>query len=184
MTHLTVYADDAPGQPLLRTDDRAAMAAELARIGVRFERWDSPVAIGPDAAAETILAAYKPYLDGLMGATGAGSADVIKLTPDHPQAAALRAKFLSEHTHSEDEIRFFVAGGGNFVLHVDGRVFDASCSQGDLIGVPAGAKHWFDAGVAPSFTALRVFTDVSGWVAEYTGDSIAERFPARPSFAA
>ncbi len=184
MTHLTVYADDKPGQPILSTDDRAAIAAVLAKLGVRFECWDSPVVIGPEDAPETILAAYKPYLDGLMGATGAGSADVIKLTPDHPQAAMLRAKFLSEHTHSEDEIRFFVAGGGNFVLHVDGRVFDAYCSAGDLIGVPAGAKHWFDAGVAPSFTALRIFTDVSGWVAEYTGDIIAERFPARPSFAA
>jgi 1,2-dihydroxy-3-keto-5-methylthiopentene dioxygenase len=136
------------------------------------------VTLAPDASAEAILAAYRPYLDGLMGETGAGSADVLKLTPDNPNAAALRQKFLSEHIHTEDEIRFFVHGCGNFIMHVDGQVYDAHCVQGDLISVPAGTKHWFDAGEAPCFTALRVFSDPSGWVAHYTGEAIAERFPA------
>jgi len=112
---------------------------------------------------------------GYLGA--AGSADVISLTPEHPQKDAMRAKFLQEHTHTEDEIRFFVRGGGNFVLHVDGKVWDARCEQGDLISVPGGAKHWFDAGTEPRFTALRVFLDTSGWVPHYTGDDIAARFP-------
>jgi len=177
MSRLTIYADSQPAVPTLRTEDPAVIAAELGRIGVRFARWDSPVTLTPDDPAETILAAYKPYLDELMGTAGAGSADVIKLTPDHPQAGALREKFLSEHTHSEDEVRFFVHGSGNFILHVDGQVFDAHCTQGDLISVPAGTKHWFDAGLAPSFTALRVFQDTAGWTPHYTGDAIAERFP-------
>ena len=146
-------------------------------IGVQFERWESPVAIGPDDAAEVILEAYKPYLEGLMGTSGAGSADVIKLTPDNPNAPALREKFLAEHIHTEDEIRFFVHGGGHFVLHVNGRIYDAFCEAGDLISVPAHTKHWFDAGEAPLFTALRVFTDTSGWVPHYTGDGISRRFP-------
>lgn len=145
---------------------------------MRFERWESPVTLAPEDSPETILEAYRPYLDRLMGETGAGSADVIKLTPDHPQAAALRQKFLSEHTHSEDEVRFFVHGAGNFIMHVDGRVFDAHCVQGDLISVPAGTRHWFDAGERPFFTALRVFSDQSGWVAQFTGDTISDRFKA------
>ncbi len=177
MSRLTVYADTTPDAPLLRTEDPAAIAEALRPIGVRFERWDSPVALAEDAAPETILDAYRPYLDGLMGAGGAGSADVIKLTPDNPQGPALRQKFLSEHIHTEDEIRFFVRGSGNFVLHVDGKVFDAHCTQGDLISVPAGTKHWFDPGTAPSFVALRVFQDTTGWTPHYTGDGIAERFP-------
>jgi 1,2-dihydroxy-3-keto-5-methylthiopentene dioxygenase len=178
MSRLTIYADEAPGTPLLRSEDPAGIAAELARIGVRFERWESPVALAPDASPEAILDAYRPYLDRLMGESGAGSADVIKLTPDNPNAPALRQKFLSEHIHTEDEIRFFVAGSGNFIMHVDGRVYDAHCTQGDLISVPANTKHWFDAGEAPSFTALRVFTDTSGWVPHYTGETVHERFPA------
>ena len=178
MSRLTVFADTAPGTPILQTEDAAAIADALKAINVRFERWESPVALSPDDSAETILEAYRPYLDGLMGATGAGSADVIKLTPDHPQAAALREKFLSEHIHTEDEIRFFVHGAGNFIMHVNGQVWDAHCVQGDLISVPAGTRHWFDAGHQPFFTALRVFSDMSGWVAHFTGDDISARFPA------
>lgn len=178
MSRLTVYDDAAPRQPLLATEDAAAIARELATIGVKFERWNSPVALPAEAPAEAVLAAYKPHLDGLMGEGGAGSADVIKLTPDNPNAAALRQKFISEHTHTEDEIRFFVQGSGSFIMHVNGRVYDAHCTQGDLISVPANVRHWFDAGPEPSFTALRVFTDTSGWVPHYTGDTISERFPA------
>jgi 1,2-dihydroxy-3-keto-5-methylthiopentene dioxygenase len=178
MSRLTVYRDDAPDAPMLRTENAAEIAEALRRIGVRFERWESPVTLSPEDSPERILEAYRPYLDGLMGETGAGSADVIKLTPDHPQAAALRQKFLSEHTHTEDEVRFFVHGAGNFIMHVDGQVWDAHCTQGDLISVPAQVRHWFDAGEKPFFTALRVFTDTSGWVAHFTGDTISERFPA------
>ncbi len=178
MSRLTVYRDDTPEAPELRTEDPAAIAEALAPIGVRFERWESPVVLSPDDGEEKILEAYHPYLDKLMGDTGAGSSDVIKLTPDHPQAASLRKTFLSEHTHDEDEVRFFVHGAGNFIMHVDGRVYDARCEQGDLISVPAGTRHWFDAGEQPSFTALRVFSNKSGWVPHYTGDAISDRFKA------
>jgi 1,2-dihydroxy-3-keto-5-methylthiopentene dioxygenase len=56
-------------------------------------------------------------------------------------------------------------------------VYDAHCVQGDLLSVPAGTQHWFDAGDKPYFTALRVFTDPAGWVAEFTGTDMAQRFP-------
>jgi 1,2-dihydroxy-3-keto-5-methylthiopentene dioxygenase len=178
MSRLTVYRDDAPGVPVLTTEDADHIAEALRPIGVRFERWDSPVALSPEDSPEIILDAYKPYLDGLMGETGAGSADVLKLTPDNPNAPAIRQKFLAEHTHSEDEVRFFVHGAGNFIMHVDGQIYDAHCVQGDLISVPRNTRHWFDAGDKPFFTALRIFTDSSGWVPEFTGDPISERFPA------
>jgi 1,2-dihydroxy-3-keto-5-methylthiopentene dioxygenase len=178
MSRLTVYREDAPGLPIFDSQDPAAVAAALKQIDVGFERWDSPVHLAADAPAEAILEAYRPYLDALMGATGAGSADVVKLTPEHPQAAALREKFLNEHTHTEPEIRFFVTGAGHFAFHAQGKVYLALCEAGDLINVPAGIKHWFDAGPQPNFTALRVFTDISGWVAHFTGDDISKRFPA------
>lgn len=177
MSGLRIFDENAPGAPMLDTGDPAAIARELGAIGVRFERWDSPVTLDDDAEPEAILAAYQPYLDRLMGETGAGSADVIKMTPDHPQAGALREKFLNEHIHTEDEIRFFVRGSGHFVLHTSGRVYDALCEQGDLISVPANIRHWFDAGAKPDFIALRVFTDQSGWVAHFTGDAISAQFP-------
>lgn len=176
MSRLTIW-DAASNRQLLVTEDPTQIAAELKAIGVRFERW--PLADLPaDAPAEAVLEAYRPQLDAFMGETGAGTADVIKLTPDHPQKDAMRAKFLSEHTHTEDEVRFFHAGSGNFVLHANDRVYDAHCTAGDLISVPANSKHWFDAGENPSFSVLRVFTDTSGWTPHYTGTDMAERFPA------
>lgn len=176
MSRLTVFKDDSPETALIRTEDPVSITAELAKIGVEFERWHSPVVVSPEDSAETILAAYQPFLTRLMGTKNAGSADVIKLTPDNPAAPAMRQKFLSEHIHTEDEIRFFVHGGGHFVMHVQGRVYDAYCKAGDLISVPANTKHWFDAGEWPFFTALRVFTDQAGWVAHFTGDLISSRF--------
>jgi len=175
MSRLTVWEAET-GREILQTEDAAEMAKALGRIGVRFERWEG-VAVPEGASNEQVLAAYRPHLDKLMGETGAGSADVVSLTPDHPQASAMREKFLNEHTHSEDEVRFFVRGRGDFVMHVDGKVWDAHCVQGDLISVPAMTRHWFDAGEQPLFTALRVFTDPSGWVAEFTGTDMAQRFP-------
>ncbi|MDT8329811.1 cupin domain-containing protein [Roseomonas gilardii] len=182
MSRLVVH-DAATKAVELDTDNVTAIAETLAAIGVRFERW--PVVSLPHGAdAEAVLDAYRPYLDKLLGQTGAGSSDVIKLSPDHPQRETLRTKFLDEHTHTEDEVRFFHEGSGNFILHVDGKVYDAHCTAGDLISVPANTQHWFDAGTHPSFTAVRIFTDTSGWVPHYTGTDMAKRFPAAPGIRA
>jgi len=178
MSRLTVTPDTAPGTPELCTEDPAAIARALAEIDVRFERWDLPVSVDPEAEADVILAAYRPHLDRLMGDTGAGAADVIRLRPGNQAYPAMRSKFLDEHIHTEDEVRFFVQGAGNFILHANGRVYDAHCTAGDLISVPAGLKHWFDAGEDPHATVLRIFTDTTGWTPHYTGDKISALFPA------
>jgi 1,2-dihydroxy-3-keto-5-methylthiopentene dioxygenase len=178
MSRLTIYPENAPGSPSLRTEDPDAIRAALAPLGVRFERWDLPTTLTPDDSADAILEAFRPHLDALMGENGAGSADVMKLNGAGETYPMIRRKFIDEHTHTEDEVRFFVHGSGNFVLHVAGQVFDAHCTAGDLISVPAGVKHWFDAGEQPFFTVLRVFTDTTGWTPHYTGERISELFPA------
>ena len=179
MSRLTVTPDTTPGQPELRTEDPAAIAQALHPIGVRFERWALPVSVDADAPADDILAAYRPHLDRLMGENGAGTADVIRLRPGNDAYPAMRQKFIDEHIHTEDEVRFFVSGSGHFILHTGGRVYDALCTAGDLISVPRGLNHWFDAGAEPNATVLRVFTDTTGWTPHYTGDGISARFPAR-----
>jgi 1,2-dihydroxy-3-keto-5-methylthiopentene dioxygenase len=178
MSRLTITPDTTPGAPELRTEDPHEIAEALAPIGVRFERWELPVAVSEDADSDAILEAYRPHLDRLMGESGAGSADVVRMRPGMAAYPAMRQKFLDEHTHTEDEIRFFVGGTGNFILHANGRVYDAHCTEGDLISVPAGIKHWFDAGAEPNATVLRVFTDTTGWTPYYTGDRISTLFPA------
>ena len=113
---------------------------------------------------------------------GFESVDVIALRPDHPDRQALRQKFLDEHTHSDFEVRFFVEGKGLFYIHAEDKIYGVMCEQGDLISVPAGAKHWFDMGAEPDFKCIRLFTTPEGWVANYTGDAIAKSFPTFEAF--
>lgn len=177
MSRLRVFAEDRPGTPLLVLEDAAAIARALDLVGVRFEQWRAAAPVAPGAGAEAILAAYRDDVARIMRDGGYQSADVISLAPDHPDAAALRGKFLAEHTHVEDEVRFFVAGTGLFTLHIGGQVYEVRCERGDLIGVPDGTRHWFDMGPRPDFVAIRFFGGKDGWVAHFTGSDIAGRFP-------
>lgn len=181
MSRLRIYDEARADTPLATHEDHAAIARELAAIGVRFERWQANQPVAPGASQDEVIAAYRADIDRLMTEGGYQAVDVISLKPDHPDRAALRQKFLSEHTHSEDEVRFFVAGAGQFTLHVGGRVYDVLCEAGDLIGVPDGTRHWFDMSESPYFVAIRLFTNAEGWVARFTGEPIAERFPRMPA---
>ncbi|MDO1529696.1 acireductone dioxygenase [Fulvimonas sp. R45] len=184
MSRLRIFDENRPGTPLSVHTAHAAIARELAGVGVRFEQWAASQPIAPGASQDEVIAAYRADIDRLMREEGYQSVDVISLAPDHPDRAALRQKFLSEHTHSEDEVRFFVAGAGQFTLHIDGKVYDVLCEAGDLIGVPDGTRHWFDMSEAPSFVAIRLFTNKEGWVANFTGSDIAQGFPRMEPVAA
>ena len=177
MSRLRIFDESAPDAPVLATSDRAVMATELAAIGVAFEQWEAAQPVAPGDPPEAIMAAYKADIDRLMEARGFRSVDVVSIAPDNPQREAMRAKFLDEHFHKEDEVRFFVGGSGLFTLHVDDKVYEVLCTRGDLIAVPDSAKHWFDMGPEPSFIAIRFFTEPDGWVGHFTGTDIARRFP-------
>jgi 1,2-dihydroxy-3-keto-5-methylthiopentene dioxygenase len=177
MSRLRIFDETRPQAPLAVHHEHAAITRELGKVGVRFERWEANQPIAPGASQDAVIAAYRNDIDRLMAAKGYQAVDVISLAPDHPERAALRQKFLSEHTHSEDEVRFFVAGSGQFTLHIGDKVYDVLCEQGDLIGVPDGTRHWFDMSESPYFVAIRLFTNKNGWVAQPSGDDIAGRFP-------
>src|SRR5690606_32093184 len=112
--------------------------------GVRFEQWEAGATITAESSSEDILHAYAEAIDRLMTEGGYKTSDVINMYPSHPDKVALRQKFLDEHQHGEDEVRFFVKGDGLFYLHLGDRVFAVQCCSGDLISVPANTKHWFD----------------------------------------
>lgn len=177
MSRLRIFNDDAPDAPLQVLDEHARIAEALQTIGVTFERWQPAHPVQPGDAPEAIMAAYKGDIDRLVAAHGFRSVDVVSIAPDNPQKEAMRAKFLDEHAHKEDEVRFFVAGSGLFSLHVGAKVYEVLCETGDLISVPDGATHWFDMGPAPSFVAIRFFTEPDGWVGHFTGSDIAQKFP-------
>lgn len=147
--------------------------------GVFFDQWQAQVVFEDTATQEEILEAYSHELKPYMESNGYQTADVISINKLTPNYGEIRAKFLSEHTHSEDEVRFFVDGEGYFWFNLENEepVFNVLCQAGDLISVPAGTKHWFDAGAENPFVkAIRIFIDPSGWVPEYTNSKIEQRY--------
>jgi 1,2-dihydroxy-3-keto-5-methylthiopentene dioxygenase len=177
VSELRIYSEGDGSAPLATYTRHADISRELGGVGVRFEKWEASKPVQPGASQDEVIAAYRADIDRLRSEEGYQAVDVISLTPDHPDRATLRAKFLNEHTHSEDEVRFFVAGRGQFTLHIGDKVYETLCVQGDLIGVPDGTRHWFDMSESPYFIAIRLFTNKEGWVANFTGSDIAEKFP-------
>ncbi|WP_149193368.1 1,2-dihydroxy-3-keto-5-methylthiopentene dioxygenase [Luteimonas suaedae] len=177
MSRLRIFAEDAPQTPELVSHDGDEIARELRKIGVTFERWQATQPITAGASQDEVIAAYRADIDRLVAERGFTSVDVISIAPDNPKKEELRGKFLEEHFHKEDEVRFFVAGSGLFTLHVDGKVYEIECVKNDLIAVPDGTTHWFDMGPEPNFVAIRFFQQPDGWIGHFTGSDIARRFP-------
>jgi len=108
MSRLRVFSDDNPGTVLASTSDHAEMARRLNEIDVPFEQWQASAPIAPGATPEEVMAAYRSDIDRLVAENGFKTVDVVSIAPDNPNREAMRAKFLAEHYHEEDEIRFFV----------------------------------------------------------------------------
>jgi len=176
MSTLNIYNESKPKQAMVSTQEPVEIARHLKALGVRFEQWQTDAAIKPGDAVESVLAAYRKDIDRLVAEEGYQTVDVVSLNRHAPNKTELRQKFLSEHTHSEDEVRFFVGGEGLFTLHIGAQVCEVLCQRGDLISVPANTPHWFDMGPNPDFIAIRFFNNPEGWVAKYTGSPIAEQF--------
>ncbi len=149
MSELKIFQDSQPDTLEQHLTDKAAMAKVLADAGIRYEQWQATQELSDNPQQEEVIAAYKADIDRLIAEEGYQTVDVVSMVPDHPEKAAFRQKFLEEHRHSEDEVRFFVEGQGLFTLHIGERVYEVLCTKGDLISVPANTPHWFDMGSNP-----------------------------------
>ena len=176
MTQLTIYSAGPEVAELARTRDPDAIASRLAAAGAKFSRWPT-IDLADGVGGEDVLSAYADDITRIRSEGGYRSADVVSIAPAHPARKELREKFLAEHVHVDDEIRFFVLGSGAFYIRDDGEILKLDCERGDFIHVPRGTRHWFDMGAVPSFTCIRIFHDEKGWAAQFTGDDISSRIP-------
>ena len=177
MSELRIYNDTQPAKPEKTLHSYESMRDELAKIGVEFERWSASKQLDKMATQDEVIEAYRASIDKLMKKYGFKSVDVISIQPDNPKKAEMRDKFLHEHIHEDFEVRFFVEGRGLFNIHKNGKVYAMLCERGDLLSVPANTTHWFDMGPEPVLKAIRLFAIPEGWVAKFTGDPIADKFP-------
>ena len=174
MATVKVYAPDGE-----RTySDPAEIKAELAKIGIGYERWDTERGLGDNAEGQIVLDAFAAEVERLKEEGGYVTADVINITPETPNIDAMLARFSREHWHDEDEVRFIVEGRGLFHIRpqdgaAPGPVVAIETEKGDLIRVPRGTWHWFDLCAEKRIRAIRLFQDVTGWTPHYT-DSDAD----------
>jgi 1,2-dihydroxy-3-keto-5-methylthiopentene dioxygenase len=183
VTLVQVMGDRDAADVRLRTGDAAVIGSELAKRSVIFGRWPTVPDLGTTTPSDDILASYHDRVAELNTGGRYKHIDVARLGPGDSDprwpdtAKAAREKFLSEHRHAENEVRFFVAGRGCFYLHLYPEVVAVVCEGGDLLSVPAGTRHWFDMGIRPDFVAIRFFEEEDGWIGDFTGDPIGRRFP-------
>ncbi len=169
--------------------DEQSIRAELCPYGLEYERWDLS-RVSPDAAPDQVLAAYSPEIEEMKRTGGYTTADVIDVHPHTPGLDEMLARFDKEHTHSEDEVRFILAGRGIFFLHLQPKaaqpceektasaerltekVLSIELGPGDMLRVPRGTAHWFTLCEDRRIRAIRWFQDSTGWTPAYTQSGI------------
>jgi 1,2-dihydroxy-3-keto-5-methylthiopentene dioxygenase len=149
----------------------AEIRARLAGAGIDYERW-SLDRVPAGCSADEVLHAYAAEIDAMKQRGGYVTADVIDVNPDTPNLEAMLKKFDKEHTHSEDEVRFILAGRGIFFLVLGedaGKgVAAVEVYPGDMLRVPRGTRHWFTLCADRRIRAIRWFQETSGWAPHYT----------------
>ncbi|NEO89648.1 MAG: acireductone dioxygenase [Moorea sp. SIO3G5] len=159
------------------------IAGELAPLKVQLNHWsvgDNPEIHSlleqdtlSDIEKETVLQALDSYFEQLKETAGYQSRDLIVLYPDIPNLDALLSKFKDCHYHTDDEVRYIIAGEGVFgFVRPDGSQMELTVQPEEYINVPANTEHWFYLTPSRRVKAVRYFITTEGWVPEYTGTEI------------
>jgi 1,2-dihydroxy-3-keto-5-methylthiopentene dioxygenase len=157
--------------------DFALIKKLLSDRGAMIEQWVASKTLQNNSSQDDILDAYIHELKPFMDKNGYATADVIHIHPQTENLMAIREKFIKEHTHSENEIRFFVNGRGLFWFHFDNEeIFCLTCVRGDFISVPKNVRHWFDMAPDYNVSAIRIFSNMEGWVPHYTQSEIHTQY--------
>jgi 1,2-dihydroxy-3-keto-5-methylthiopentene dioxygenase len=158
-------------------DDVQEIRDFLAPHGIWYEHWPVEGRLSEEASDEQILEEFSSEIESLKQRGGFVTADVINVNPNTPNLDAMLAKFDKEHTHSEDEVRFTVAGRGLFHIHPEqGPIFAVEVESGDMINVPAGTQHWFNLCQEKAIRCIRLFEDASGWTPHYVDKGLHEDY--------
>lgn len=178
MSQLTLYSQFNMRKPYLVSSDICDVAGHLAEDGVRFERRPVRYATAlADLDNEQVEAAFAEEIIAVKQDLGCLRADCVTLKPSDFSSISIRDQFLSEHTHSEDEVRWFLSGSALFYIHVNARIHIVQCGSGDFIVIPKGTKHWFDMGPEPNYRCLRWYNSEAGLETLFTGSYVAESTP-------
>ena len=140
----------------LEQPDSAVAPDDLAKRGVLS--WSVPA---DDASRAELIATVKRehgYVDE----------DFVELRPDMDNLDEICAKFDKEHFHTEDEVRYVVAGAGIFDVRDAGdQWIRIEVTPGDMIVIPARTYHRFYLTEAKQIRCMRLFANHDGWAPVY-----------------
>ncbi|HYI12150.1 MAG TPA: cupin domain-containing protein [Thermoanaerobaculia bacterium] len=140
----------------LEEPSSAIAPEQLARRGILS--WSVPPEDGARAALIETIKREHGYVDE----------DFVELGPETPNLDAICAKFDREHFHSEDEVRFVVAGAGIFDVRDEAdRWIRIEVYEGDLIVIPANTHHRFYLTDTRQIRCMRLFANHDGWAPLY-----------------
>jgi 1,2-dihydroxy-3-keto-5-methylthiopentene dioxygenase len=115
--------------------------------------------------------AYKPPLEQIMKQNGYVTLDQVKMWSEMPNFQALCDKFVGEHLHTDDEVRFVLDGSGVFEIRsLDDKWMKVLVEPQDFISVPANRFHRFYLTDEKKIHCVRLFKDQSGWTPLYRKD--------------
>ncbi|WP_298190135.1 acireductone dioxygenase [uncultured Pseudomonas sp.] len=157
MSCLTVYHQSSPEHPNKLLSHVEDIASTLAAVGVQFSQVavQQPVIAG--TASAEVIAASRVQIDQLMSTHGYAAAEVLSLCDERGEGSELARALRQEQLCPSAHLHYYLAGRGVLALHIGEYVYSLLCEKNDLVLLPAGTAHWFDAGEHPRFAVLRVF---------------------------
>ena len=159
--------------------DLSFIQARLNKLGIALKRWPAPedsrarALLDQQALSDTekeeLLKSVDNRFEELKRDKGYATRDMVVIHEAIPGLADMLAKFDKIHLHTDDEVRYILAGRGYFgFVEPDGKQFLLEVSAGDYINVPANAEHWFEMKDSKRIKAVRYFIDTKGWTPVYT----------------
>lgn len=178
MSLLTLFSQFNLRNPYFVSSDVDELREQLLSDGVHFDRWPLRHE-GKDCYADEskALSLYQKEIEQVKAQFDCLHAELICACDVNGSAISLRGRSLSEHTHTDPEIRFFLSGEALIYVHVKERIHIIQCQAGDFVVIPADMPHWFDMGPDPSYACLRWFNSREGLRKHFTGSYMAESTP-------
>ena len=139
-------------QPLQKNPNEEVTLEQLGKLGLMYFHMDGPE---DPAFHQLCLDRHYTYQD-----------QVTLSVEKTPNLEALLARFVTEHLHDDEEIRFCVDGSGYFdVRGSSDEWIRVHVTKGDLLILPAGVYHRFTLDTDRYIIAKRMFQGEQVWTA-------------------
>jgi 1,2-dihydroxy-3-keto-5-methylthiopentene dioxygenase len=178
VSKLAFYTQFNFQRPYKVAENAHEFSEDLAKLGIRVEQWPTLAHLpSADILEEDVFKIYGNEINRVKSELGYNQVDLATMKPNDAFAISVRGRYLSEHIHEEDEVRFFLSGKVLIYLNIKQKVHILECTRGDFVIIPAGVKHWMDIGPKPDFSVIRWFNSKKAFINNFTESFAAEATP-------